>query len=101
MSIHFQTITRGVTPPTSPKLGDLWDKPLEDKYQEYMWLSKWVPTIGGGNATDETLSDDLKIKIIVQEAPPFQEIKNGGLWVKESILQASLYLGGFIPWIGA
>jgi len=99
MAIYYRTITTNTVEPTVKKLGDIWVKPLFSvTYQAYIYLGSWIELVGGGNFITETDADTHYINVIIQENVPTGIAQLGWIWIKESILQAYMYIGGiYVP----
>lgn len=99
MSIHYRIITNNAIEPTVKSLGDIWIKPLSTvTYQSYIYLDGWNEMIGGGDYLTETNADTHYINVIIQEDVPIGIIQLGWIWIKQSVYQAYMYLGGvFVP----
>lgn len=99
--IYYREITHNATAPTSPLTGDMWIKPVGDGYQVYVYLDgDWIPMLSGGIYAAETAPDTHYINVMIQETEP-SDIQMGWLWIKMSVLQVYMWLGSFVPLIGA
>lgn len=102
MAIYYRVMTPSITEPPIKYKGDIWIKPLSPSgYQSYIYIDEWIPLAGGGNYITETNADTHYINVIIQEDVPIGIAQLGWLWIKESILQVYIYIGGeFLPVIG-
>ena len=99
MAIYYRTITNSAAEPTNPYIGDIWICPIDSStYQVYMYYNdEWRPLAGGGTYAAETNPDTHYINVVVQEDEPNDIIQLGWFWIKESVPQAYLYLGEYVP----
>ena len=98
--IYYREIIYSASEPAGPMTGDIWIKAIDDAYQSYMYLGEWVPMIAGGIYIAETDPDTHFINIVIQETEP-TGLQYGWLWIKASLMQAYMWLGEFVPLIGA
>ena len=98
MAIYYRKVTTSATEPSSPALGDIWNKILTDTYQPFMWLKQWIPLHGGGNVVAEVNPDMHYVTVAVQETEPAGF--PGLVWIRESALQAFLFVYGWIIYAG-
>lgn len=100
--IYYRQIHVQDTAPSSPPLGEIWIKPLNNEtYACYIWLNNWIPFAGGGSFVTETNPDSLYINVIIQETKPDGVIKPGWIWIKESILTAYWFIFDYVQLVGA
>jgi hypothetical protein len=98
--IYYRAITHNAVAPAGPMTGDIWIKPIVDAYQVYMYIDGWRAMVGGGIYIAETDPDTHYVNIIIQESPP-TGLQMGWIWIKTSLLQAYIWLGEFVPLVGA
>ena len=99
MAIYYRKAITSAIEPSSPALGDIWNKVLTDTYQPFIWLKRWIPLRGGGNIVVEVNPDAYYLTVAIQESEP--DGFPGLVWIKESRLQAYLHIFGWITYAGA
>jgi hypothetical protein len=99
MSIYYRKITVDTSEPTTYQNGEIWIKNIGNTYQIYIYINKWLAIRSGGIYEVEANADDHYVNVVIQETPPNNIIQLGWIWIKESIGQAYLYLGEYLPLI--
>jgi hypothetical protein len=104
MSIEYRTLTYQANPPTAEGNGDMWIKQVGSSYNAYIYLNDWILLASGGVVITESNVYTHKYRVFIQESEPTLtnfKLKPGDIWIKESILQAYIYLWEWRFLIGA
>jgi hypothetical protein len=99
MKIYYRSVVTTTVEPSVKNLGDIWIRPLSSvTYQSYIYINGWKEFVGGGGFITESNSDTYYINVVVNETEPVGVAQLGWIWIKESIAQAYLCLGGiYVP----